>query len=144
MSLLLAQADSLKLTRKQADSLATLNFAYAQRLDSIWTPVATYLAALPDTYDRATAYERYRAAREASVDALVTVVPTIRGLLTPAQSRMLPALVASSLDTRYLAFVRSSTAGGANLGMLGMLAQMGWQGVAFDAASGGQSIMMHR
>jgi hypothetical protein len=144
MALILAQGDSLRLTRRQADSLATLNFVYANRLDSIWTPVARYLADLPPSYDRAGAYQRYRDAREASVDMLIELVPLVRGLLTPAQTRLLPALVTSSLDTKYLAFVRSSTAGGANLGMLGMLAQMGWQGVAFDAAGGGQSIMLHR
>jgi hypothetical protein len=144
MSLILAQGDSLRLTRKQADSLATLNFAYSQRLDSIWTPVSRYLASLPENYDRAGAYERYRDAREASVDVLIALAPTVRAMLTPAQTRMLPALVTTSLDTRYLTFVRSSTAGSANLGMLGMLAQMGWQGVAFDAASGGQTIMTHR
>ena len=144
MALLLAQSDSLGLTRVQADSLATLNRGYLRTLDSIWTPVATALAALPAGYDRAVAYARYRGAREASVDALAALAPSVRRLLTPAQRRRLPPLAASSLDTRWLAFVRSSTAGGANLGVLGLLAQMGWQGVAFDAAGTGQSVMSHR
>jgi hypothetical protein len=144
MALILAQADSLKLTRRQADSLATMNRTYTLTLDSIWTPVARNLAALPASYDRDQAYRQYRLAREASVDVLRTLAPSVRGLLTAQQVRLLPALISSSLDRQYLAFVRSSTAGGANLGMLGMLAQLGWAGVAFDAANGNQNIMIHR
>jgi hypothetical protein len=144
MSRILARADSLKLTRVQADSLSMLNRRYSIRFDSIWTPVAKYLAALPADYDRGEAYERYREARVRSVDALIAVVPAVRALLTPQQLRQLPSFVTTSLDVRYLASVRSSTAGGANLGALGMLAQMGWAGGQVDASSGQQSIMIHR
>ena len=142
MALILTQADSLRLTRRQADSISTLNRRYALAFDSIWTPVARYLATLPPDYDRGEAYARYRAARAASVDALLAIVPSVRNLLTPEQRRQLPTLVASSLDTRYLASVRSSTAGGANLGIMGMLAQMGWMGGTVDAS--GTAVMLHR
>jgi hypothetical protein len=144
MTLILQQSDSLKLTRQQADSLSTLNRVYSRAFTSIWTPVAKYLAALPPEYDRAGAYSRYRKAREASVDALMKLAPSIRGLLTPVQLRALPAQVMSSLDTRYLASVRSSTAGGADMGVLGMLAQMGWMGGTVDASGGSQTIMVHK
>jgi hypothetical protein len=144
MTLILQQADSLRLTRRQADSLATLNRAYSLAFGEIWTPVATYLAALPERYDRAAAYERYRRAREASVDTLVRLVPHVRGLLTAEQLRRLPTLAATSLDARYLASVRSSTAGGASLGALGLLAQLGWAGGSVDASGGNQAVMIHR
>jgi hypothetical protein len=78
------------------------------------------------------------------VDALTRLVPHVRGLLSAEQLRRLPPLVASSLDTRWLASVRSSTAGGASLGALGMLAQMGWAGGMVDASGGSQSVMVHR
>ena len=91
--------------------IATLNRSYVIRLDSIWSPVAKYLAALPDKYNRDEAYRRYQKAREASVDMLIRLAPDIRQLLTPEQRRKLPALVASYLDTRYLASIRSGTAG---------------------------------
>ena len=52
-------------------------------LDSIWTPVAKYLAALPDRYVQREAYARYKAAREANVDALIALAPSIKSLLTP-------------------------------------------------------------
>jgi hypothetical protein len=118
LSTILRQADTLELTGPQADSVATLNRSYVIRLDSIWSPVAKYLAALPDKYDRDEAYRRYQKAREASVDMLIRLAPDVRRLLTPEQRRKLPALVASYLDTRYLASIRSGTAGGAAGGMM--------------------------
>ena len=87
MAAILRQADTLELTSQQADSIAVLNRAFTIKLDSIWTPVAKYLAALPDTYDQGEAYGRYREAREISVDALIKIVPTVRSLLTAEQMR---------------------------------------------------------
>ena len=111
MSLLLRQSDTLELTGPQADSLATMNRAYTISVDSIWTGVAKDLAALPNHYDQDLAYDRYKHAREATVDRLIALAPRIRALLTPDQLRKLPPLVASYLDTRYLAGIRSGTQG---------------------------------
>jgi hypothetical protein len=108
---ILAQSDSLRLSGAQADSLATLNWWYVTRLDSIWTPVIRHYVGLPDRYDRSEVYDRYRAAREASVDLLVAVAPAIRSLLTASQRRKLPDLITAYLDPRYLAAVRSGTSG---------------------------------
>jgi hypothetical protein len=117
LATILREADTLELTGPQADSIATLNRSYVVRLDSIWSPVAKYLAALPDKYDHDEAYRRYQKAREASVDMLIKLAPDIRRLLTSEQRRKLPALVASYLDPRYLASIRSGTAGAATGGM---------------------------
>jgi hypothetical protein len=111
MAQMLRQSDTLHLTGKQADSLATLNRWYVIRLDSIWTPVTKYLASLPTEYDQGDAYARYKGAREASVDLLLRIAPSINGLVTAEQKRKLPAFVASYLDQRYLASIRSGTAG---------------------------------
>src|SRR6185436_13189763 len=111
MAQILRQADSLALTGIQADSIAVLNRRYAIRLDSIWTPVAKYLALLPKDYDQGAAYSRYKLAREATVDLLIELSPIIKSLMTPAQLRKLPPLIAPYLDVRYLASVRSGTAG---------------------------------
>jgi hypothetical protein len=140
MAQILRQADSLALTPRQADSLAVLNRSYAIALDSIWTPVAKYLAALPDRYDQGEAYERYRVAREATVDALIKFAPAIRSLLAAEQWRRLPATVTPYLDTRYLASVRSGTAG-IGLGALMMPNGMPLPAGANSAASA--AIMMH-
>src|SRR5205807_2081605 len=99
------------LTAVQADSIAVLNRRYTVLLDSIWSPVAKRLATLPDAYAQSRAYAEYQRARETNVDALLRLAPLVRSLLTPAQRRRLPTLVASYLDPRYLASVRSGTAG---------------------------------
>jgi hypothetical protein len=83
-------------------------------LDSIWSPVAKYLAALPDNYNKDEAYGHYQKAREASVDLLINLVPKLNALLTGEQRRKLPAFISSYLDTRYLASIRSGTAGAGN------------------------------
>jgi hypothetical protein len=123
MAQLLRQSDTLELTGVQADSLASMNRRYTVRLDSIWSGVAKELAALPVNYDQREAYDRYKRAREASVDMLIGLVPTINRLLTAEQRRKLPPLVASHLDTRYLAGIRSGTAGntGGGVFMPGMM-----------------------
>ena len=111
LATILRQADTLGLSGVQADSIASMNRRYVIRLDSIWSPVAKYLAALPDKYNKDEAYSRYQHARETSVDLLMQLVPTIKQLLTPSQRRKLPQFIASYLDTRYLASIRSGTAG---------------------------------
>jgi hypothetical protein len=119
MAQLLRSMDTLGLSGVQADSIASMNRRYTIRLDSVWSPVAKYLASLPEQYDQGEAYERYTRARKATVDMLITTAPTINRLLTSDQKRKLPALVASYLDTRYLAGIRSGTAGGGAGGAFG-------------------------
>jgi hypothetical protein len=133
MAAILRQADTLELTSDQADSMAILNRKFSIKLDSVWTPVAKYLAALPDDYDQGEAYARYRQAREISVDALIAVVPTIKHLLTADQMRRLPTFISPFLDQRYLASVRSGSAGTG----LGMIMLPGGGGMAMPAMVGG-------
>jgi hypothetical protein len=108
---MLRQADQLQLTAEQGDSIATLNRFYMTRLDSIWTPVAKYLAGLPKgKYDQDAAYDRYRSARESSVDLLLEFAPQVKNLLTPEQKRKLPQSLVNNMDPKYLKAIRSSTA----------------------------------
>jgi hypothetical protein len=132
----LRSSDTLKLTSKQADSLATLNRWYLIRLDSVWSPVAKQLAAMPDRYDEGAAYATYRRGREATVDLLKHLAPKVKGLLTEPQRRKLPALVTSYLDNRYLAAIRSGTAG-AGLGSGGGPMTIGGGGPMFVGGGGG-------
>jgi hypothetical protein len=141
LSQILRQSDTLELTGVQADSIATLNRWYVVRLDSIWTPVASYLAALPDNYNHEEAYRRYQHARESSVDLLVRIVPDINTLLSPAQKRKLPQFVSTLLDRRYLASIRSGTAGGAG----GMMMFPGMMPVGGPiGGGGGQTIIIRQ
>ena len=45
------------------------------------------------------------------MDLLIRLAPTVKALLTPEQQRKLPSFVMSFLDQRYLASIRSGTAG---------------------------------
>jgi hypothetical protein len=81
--------------------------------------VTKYLASLPERYDQGDAYARYTDARKASVDLLVRLAPVVRSLLSDEQRRKLPTIVASYLDTRYLAGIRSGTAGSTAAGAFG-------------------------
>jgi len=111
MAMILQQPDSLKLTRKQADSLATLSTKFSRFADSVWTPAARSLSEFPTGYSHSAAYREYVVAREQTMDYLIAIAPDIRGLLTPAQKRRLPSLVLNYLDDRVLHFLRSSSAG---------------------------------
>jgi hypothetical protein len=139
MAQILRQADTLELTSVQADSIAVLNRGYTIKLDSIWSPVTKYLASLPDKYDQGEAYDRYRIAREASVDALIKIAPMVKSLLTAEQIRRIPTFVTPYLDTRYLASVRSGTAG-TNLGMI----MMGGMAIPAGVGGGGQVIEIRK
>jgi hypothetical protein len=143
MALILRQADTLELTPQQADSIAVLNRGFTLKLDSIWTPTAKYLAALPEKYDQGDAYDRYRIARETSVDALMKIVPNVKSLLTADQIRKLPTYVTPFLDRRYLASVRSGTAG-TGLGMImggGMAIPGGNAGFGGGGGGGGATVI---
>lgn len=111
MALILSQPDSLKLTRKQADSLAVLSRAFTQKADALWSPVARALEALPADYDHGDAYAKYVAAREQTVDYLMTLVPDVKKLLTGSQKRKLPMQISNYLDVRVLRFLRTSSSG---------------------------------
>lgn len=133
MAVILRQADTLELTSPQADSVAVLNRWFTIKLDSIWSPVAKFLSQLPDDYNQDVAYDRYREAREASVDALMEIAPDITHLLTAAQIRKLPSYVSPMLDHRYLASIRAGSSGGG----LGMIMMPGGGGaVSFGGAAG--------
>jgi hypothetical protein len=109
MAMVLTQQTGLRLTREQADSLATLSYKFSVFADSVWTPATDYFGGLPEEYSHGEAYARYVVARERTVDYLLMLVPFATNVLTPSQRRELPAQIANYLDVRVLRFLRSST-----------------------------------
>jgi hypothetical protein len=111
--------DSLQLSATQADSMATLNRRYSIQLDSIWSEAARHLSALPDEFDEGDAWQRYLSARRTAIDLLSFLGPEVRGLLTPAQLRKIPASIHNAMDPRYLTAIRNGNgvyvAGGAGV-----------------------------
>jgi hypothetical protein len=122
MATILRQQDSLKLSALQADSIASMNRRYLFQSDSIWAPVARYLAGLPQNYQEDEAWDRFVAARRAQLDILAGTVPLVNQLLTKEQKRKLPQLVIQVLDPVYIASVRNGTGmyvGASGIGGLG-------------------------
>jgi hypothetical protein len=116
---MLRQADSLKLSDDVADSIAILNKTYGKAIDSLWTPVAKYLAALPAKYDLNDAYERVRATENKSIDLMAIYGPAAKHLLTDEQIRKLPPYIALFLDNQALRNIRPGRAGGGRGGFFG-------------------------
>ncbi|HEU0077603.1 MAG TPA: hypothetical protein VFQ76_08150, partial [Longimicrobiaceae bacterium] len=122
MAAVLREQDSLRLTSVQADSIASMNRRYTYRADSLWTPVAAQLAALPEEYSEREAYDRYRRARRAQIEMLMEMGPTVRSLLTPEQRRKLPTQILNLMDRRYLVSIRNGSGtyvGGGPTGFFG-------------------------
>ena len=109
LATVLRQQDSLKLTGSQADSIAIMNRWYTIRIDSIWSPFLQHLSSLPDNYDDEQTYEMFLKSRRATVDLLMKLGPPVKRLLTAEQIRKLPPFIASYLEPRYLASIRSGT-----------------------------------
>ncbi len=140
LATILRDQDTLKLSADQADAIATMNRRFLVRLDSIWSPISTQFAALPDGYDRDRIYWQYVRAREVSIDILRGYAPYVKRLLTTEQRRKLPPFIATALDDRYLKTIRSGTAGGGG-SMMFPGAMMGAGGMG---AGGAQTIIMRQ
>jgi len=102
-----------------ADSIAILNKTYGKVIDSIWTPVAAYLAGLEEKYDLDAAYDRVRTAENRSLDQMAIYGPAAKNLLTPEQVRKLPPFIALFLDNQAIRQVRPGRAGGGRGGFFG-------------------------
>ena len=68
------------------------------------------------------------------MDRLIALAPRIKALLTDDQIRKLPPLVASYLDKRYLAGIRSGTQGNTGGGVF----------VPFMGGGGGQRVIIRQ
>jgi hypothetical protein len=132
LAAILRDQDTLKLSSAQADSIATMNRQYIIRLDGLWSPIIRDFAALPDDYEHDAVYHQYIVARRQTVDAMRDLAPRVKELLTAEQWRRLPPFIASYLDPRYLASIRSGTAG---------LGTGGFGGTGFVPAGAAEMIM---
>jgi hypothetical protein len=84
-------ADSLLLSRDQVEALQRLMADYGKKVDSAWTDLSTYLAALPDSYDHSEAVKR----QETTIGNVwemsrLHVQENMRKILSPLQLTMLP------------------------------------------------------
>jgi hypothetical protein len=90
---LLAQSDSLLLTREQLDQVQRLAAHHRVQMDSIYTSISTWLAALPDRFDAGEATARSDEAQQRALEITrVEVRERLPEILTPVQLTLLPGL----------------------------------------------------
>src|SRR5439155_27143180 len=99
------------LSDEVSDSIAILNKRYSAIIDSLWTPVAKYLAALPNDYDLSAAYDKVSTAENKSLDQMAIFGPAAKQLLTAEQIRKLPPFIALFLDDKAIRNVRPGMQG---------------------------------
>lgn len=151
LATIIRSQDSLNLTAVQADSLVAMNKRYTRSADSLWAPVAKYVAQLPKEYDEGEVYRRYIEARHGQVDLLNALAPAIRELLTSEQRRHLPSMITNYMDPRYLALIRSGTptfiGSGGGFGpmmMGGDAVMMGGASFNMSGSGGGQTVIIRQ
>ncbi|MDE3126923.1 MAG: carboxypeptidase regulatory-like domain-containing protein [Gemmatimonadota bacterium] len=116
MDQLLRQKELLALTDAQTATLIKMNKAFTASVDSIWTPVAHYLAGLPEQFDVNDAFSHVSKGQDTTIALLVAYAPRVKGLLTAAQLQKLPAFLAAFLDPETLREIRPGGAFGFGFG----------------------------
>ena len=71
-------------------------------MDSIYTPLANYLASLGERYDLDAAMDRVEEARDRATDRIVRTAREARAILTDAQFRQLPTFVQLQFDEDFV------------------------------------------
>lgn len=85
-----ALSDTLLLTPIQTDSLAANESRYRATLDSIYKPLVSYLAALPDAYDGGAALRQVQTVDSLAWDATYETGAKAKRILSPVQLTILP------------------------------------------------------
>ncbi|MEO6778774.1 MAG: hypothetical protein ABI194_04905, partial [Gemmatimonadaceae bacterium] len=107
---IMEESDSLLLTRDQADALQKADTAYRVRIDSVWSALSEYLAALPDNFDSAEALKRQEAAIDGAWEiSKVEIQRTLPAILSPVQLKLLPWISAYLLKTTGKVGIRMFT-----------------------------------
>lgn len=97
--LILNESDSLLLSREQSEALQRAEAAYRVRIDSVWTPLAEYLASLDDAYDADAALKKSEQATDDAWEIARQQGPIIKSVLSPIQLRLVPSLVRAVINS---------------------------------------------
>jgi hypothetical protein len=110
---LLQQSDSLLLSADEVARLQQVQTAYRARIDSIWSSLASYLAALPDDYD----FDAVSRRTDQTIDDIweltrVDVQKNLEAILAPAQTALLSGWSGMLFRARDRVHIRLSPRGG--------------------------------
>jgi len=87
---ILEESDSLLLTAEQERALDSAHADYLRGIDSVWTPLADYLAGLGDAFDIKEAVKQQEEMNDAAWEfTRLHVQKTLSGILSPIQLRLL-------------------------------------------------------
>lgn len=103
---ILSESDSLLLSKEQTQALKDAQAKYRTRMDSLWTDLVNYLAALPEHYDGAAALKRQEAATDRGWEITWEERTTIKSILNPLQLRMLPDFVGTIINAKQVPHIR--------------------------------------
>lgn len=109
---ILEQSDSLLLTPEQTQALKTAHAQYRTTMDSLWTDLATYLAAQPDHYDAQAVFKRQETAIDKGWEITWNERTTIKSILSPIQLRMVPQFVTMLINSEKVPKMRVYIRGG--------------------------------
>jgi hypothetical protein len=88
---ILEESDSLLLTANQERAIDSVQKDYLHGVDSLWTPLTEYLAALGDTFDPKDAVNRQEAVTDAAWEfSRLHVQRSLGTILSPVQLKLLP------------------------------------------------------
>jgi hypothetical protein len=112
-AIVLQQSDSLLLSRDQAEAIQKARAAYRVRIDSVWTDLASYLAALPDRYDAHEAYSRAQSAADGAWELTrVDIQHNMKTILNPVQLQLVPPVVKTLVNSTAPLHIRVFITGG--------------------------------
>jgi len=108
---LLAVKDSFTfITKDQLAALATLQRRIGAQQDSIWNPVADWLAAQPAEFDRKAVLDRVYDAQLKMFDVVVAGIRDVKQILSAEQIRELPPFMLIAFDEKALMQTRPTMA----------------------------------
>jgi hypothetical protein len=91
---IIAESDSLLLTRDQVEALQRADAGYRQQMDSLWRSLASDFAGLGERFDVAAAVRRQEGAIAAAREITrLHVRASLGDILTPVQLRLMPGSV---------------------------------------------------
>ena len=108
---LLAVKDSFTfITKDQLAALATLQRRIGAQQDSVWNPVADWLAAQPAEFDRKAVLDRVYDAQLKMFDVVVAGIRDVKQILSAEQIRELPPFMLIAFDEKALMQTRPTMA----------------------------------
>jgi len=113
---LLAQKDSVGLTKMQVDSVNALVARLTKVADSLWTPTAEYILKLGANDADADLVRRLKETRAAVLQAQFTAYRAVRGLLTVEQKKKLRPPISFMIEEDYMKSVLLNNASSSKMG----------------------------